>query len=154
MAEEWVRRPSEPYEPGNLAAAKHLAYSERTIRPIADALASELPRVAPWTNREAYAPTIAAWAASEAQLRLVDAWIDEHGPLDEDGVPRPANTLRDRLEGRAGKLREQLGLTPMSLARLLRAFAAAPPDHEAASSALDDLRAEGRKALEARDGDG
>lgn len=74
------------------------------------------------------------------------AYLDEHGPLDEEGRPRPATNLLDRLEARASSLRSDLALTPYSLARLLAAVKVAEHDPEG----LEQLRAEGQKIIEAR----
>lgn len=134
------------FEPGNTAAEKHGAWSERRWRPLADQLIREALEHAPWLTRPAFRLAVAAWARAEAQASLVDAWLDEHGLLTDDGTPRPANALADRLHGRAQALRGQLGLDPVSFARLLATFAGVPGGDDA----LDALRAEGRRLVEAR----
>ena len=53
---------------------------------------------------------------------LLRRWIDEHGLLGDDGQPQ-AVALLQRLETRASTLREELGLTPQALARLLNSLA-------------------------------
>jgi phage terminase small subunit len=53
-------------------------------------------------------------------------WLDEHGPLDDEGVPRPATGLLATLERQAQSLRAELGLTPLALAKLLGALTSAP----------------------------
>ena len=85
-------------------------------------------------------------AVAEAKAALVDRWLDEHGLLDDDGNPHPANALADRLHARAITLRGQLGLDPSSFSKLLATFAGVP----GAEDALEALKAEGRALIEAR----
>jgi hypothetical protein len=83
-----VRYPGDtrpPFQPGHTLSLRHGVYSARTWKPLADAIAAELPEVAPWCSRATYGSAVAAWARVEAQLQLVMAWLDEHGPLDADG---------------------------------------------------------------------
>src|ERR1700729_2556598 len=96
-----------PFEPDNRAAEKHGAHSERQWRPLADQLAAEARDSAPWLTRPAFQRALQAWAVTEAKVTLVDAWLDEHGLLDDDGLPFPANALSDRLHARAITLRSQ-----------------------------------------------
>ena len=135
-----------PFEPGNDAATTHGAHSERRWRPLADRLAAEAVELAPWLTRPAFARAVGAWSAAEAKLSLVDEWLDEHGLLDEHGIPHPANGLSDRLHARAITLRGQLGLDPVSLAKLLATFAGVPGGEDA----LEALKAEGRRLVEER----
>ncbi len=139
-----------PFAPGHTLSLRHGVYSPRTWRPLADAIASELSNIAPWCNRPTYGSAVAAWARVEAQLQLVMAWLDEHGPLDADGHPRPAAALLARLESQAQSLRAELGLSPLSLARLLAAFTSTPAGTD--DDALERLKAEGRRLVEARAG--
>jgi hypothetical protein len=135
-----------PFESGNAAAERHGAHSEHRWRPLADALMSEAVAEAPWLGRPTFRMAVQAWAITEAKIALVDQWLDEHGLLTDDGDPRPANALADRLHARAITLRGQLGLDPVSFAKLLATFAGVP----GAESALDALKAEGRRLVEAR----
>jgi hypothetical protein len=135
-----------PFEPGNEAATKHGANSERRWRPLADQLAADALALAPWLARPAFERAVSAWAVAEAKASLVDDWLDEHGLLNEDGIPHPANALSDKLHARAQSLRSQMGMDPTSFARLLATYAGVP----GAESALDALRAEGRRLVEAR----
>lgn len=134
-------------------AEKHGADSPRRVGPLAAELAAELVESAPWVARPAYRATLAAWCRVEAQLRLVSEYLDRVGLLDEDGRPRPATNLQDRLESRAAKLRSQLGLDPMSLSRLMLTVSAVERAHLARGGSLDglldELAAEGRAALSA-----
>ena len=137
-----------PFAPGHELSKRHGVYSPRTWKPLADHIAAELPDVAPWCARPTYGPTVAAWARVEAQLQLVMSWLDEHGPLDDHGEPRPATTLLARLESQAQSLRAELGLSPLALAKLLGAFTSAPAGTD--DDALEALKAEGRRIVEAR----
>ena len=95
----------------------------RKVRPVADEIARELTEAAPWTARPAFNGALRSLAWVEAQAMLLRRWIDEHGLLGENGQPQAAVTLLQRLETRASTLREELGLTPQALARLLSSLA-------------------------------
>jgi hypothetical protein len=95
----------------------------RQVRPVADEIARELTEAAPWTARPAFNGALRSLAWVEAQAVLLRRWIDEHGLLGDDGQPQAAVTLLQRLETRASTLREELGLTPQGLARLLSSLA-------------------------------
>lgn len=141
-----------PFEPGNTAAQRHGGYSDRAWRPIAERLTARLLHTAPWLDRAAFETSVAAWARTEAQAQLVAAWLDEHGDLDEQGKPRPATVLLDRLEARVAKASARLGLDPVALLRIVREAAelVADPHEVAAQAGLADLLAQGRAALERR----
>lgn len=139
-----------PFLLGNDAALKHGATSPERVKPIAAALAAEVVTLAPWAARSTFAATVASWSWTEAQCHLIRAYLDEHGLLDSDGVPLPANGLLSRLETRAANLRGELGLSPLSLARLLATFATAVAGGADDDGALDRLKAEGAAILAAR----
>jgi len=134
---------------GNTVAERHGAHSERRWRPMAEQLVVEALSEAPWLTRPAFRRALVAWATAEAKAELVDVWLDEHGLLTSEGVPHPANALSDRLHARAVTLRGQLGFDPESFAKLLATFAGIPGGEDA----LEDLRAEGRRLVDARDRD-
>ena len=136
-----------PFTDGNEAATTHGAHSERRWRPLADELISELRHDAPWTARPAFRWTVEAWAAAQAKAALVDAWLDEVGLLTDNGTPRPANWLSDKLHARADTLRRELGISPAAFARLLSNFGAVPGNEDA----LEQLQREGRAIIEARE---
>ena len=139
----------EDFAEANEAATKHGGRSERRWRPLAEKFAAELVEVAPWTAAPAHRATVAAWARVEAQLALVADFLDAEGLLDADGLPRPATGFAARLEARAMSLRGELGLSPLSLARLL-GMVAVTADAVGLGESLDALRLEGRRILEAR----
>lgn len=138
----------EPFGPENTAALQHGAYSPRTWRPLADQITGELPEIAPWCTRPTYGPAVAAWARTEAQLVLVMNYLNEHGPLDKDGVPRPATALLSKLEAHARELRNDLGLSPLALAKLLSVLDSAPSGTD--DRGLEGLKAEGGRIIQAR----
>jgi hypothetical protein len=125
---------------------KHGARSERRWRPVAEQLRADALQVAPWLTRPAFRWSLEAWSVAEAKARLLDAWLEEHGMLTEDGDVRNAANLADKMHTRAITLRGQLGLDPLSFAKLLVTFAAAP----GADDIVAALAAEGRKAMTAR----
>lgn len=135
-----------PFEPGNTAAEKHGALSERRWRPEAERLAALVIAEAPWLIRPAFRWAVEAWAVTQAKAVMVDRWLNEHGLLDEEGIPYPANALADKLHSRAITLRGQLGLDPVAFAKLLATFAAVPGTEEG----LEALKAEGRRLIQAR----
>jgi hypothetical protein len=134
-----------PFEPGNTAALKHGAHSARKVAPLADALRESLAASAPWTTAPAFAAAVESWSWAEAQCHLLRAWIDEHGILTAEGEPRPAATELRLLEGRAQKLRAELGLGPMALGKLLRTLGEI--DVAGAAGGLEAMRAAGREVL-------
>lgn len=137
-----------PFEPGHAAALRHGATSPRVVQPIAERLAGELADSAPWTAGASHRATVSAWSWAEAQASVLRSYLDEHGVLDEEGEPRPAAALLDKVEKRATNLRGELGLSPLALAKLLTAVSGLTAD--AATAGLDALRAEGRRIVEAR----
>lgn len=132
-----------PFAEGNDAAVRHGGYSAERWRPIADELANRLAEVAPWSSAPPFTFTVAAWARAEAQAVLVADWLDEHGVLDEEGNPRPAVATFDRFDRSAQALRTELGISPVSLARLLRDVRAVEGAVE--GTGLEALVEEGRK---------
>lgn len=131
-----------PFAPGHEQSIKHGATSERRWRPIAQLVAVELVDSAPWLAGRQFAGAVAQLARVEAQLELLGAWLDEHGLLDDEGVPWPATGLQQKLEARAQSLRGDLGLQPVALVRVLAGLSAI--DGPAAQEGLEALKAAGR----------
>ena len=118
---DWSRP---PFETGNFAARKHGATSDRLVGPLAQEIRDELLESGPDYLREpSYAPAVAALARLEAQIVLLARWIEERGLLDEGGAPPGAVDLLLRVERAAQNLRNALGLTPLSRAKLGQAIA-------------------------------
>lgn len=137
-----------PFEAGNTVALKHGAYSSRHVEPLARRIADTLVEVAPWSAAPTFAAARRAWSWAEAEAELLRAFVNEHGLLDTEGEERPAAKALHRAEAKARNLRSDLGLDPMSCAKLMSLVAgldAALPD-----DARDQLLAEGRRILEAR----
>ncbi len=137
-----------PFEAGHWKSLKHGAESPRKIRPIAEAIEAGLVDQATWTDRPAFQSARTSWAWVEAQLVVLRVWIDEHGEL--DATSERAVVLAEKLEGRASKLRAELGLTPQSLAKLLHSLAAVAATG-GDSQGLAAVKAEGQAIVEARE---
>lgn len=138
-----------PFQPGHELSLKHGAWSPRTVRPIAEAVEAELGRVAPWTGADAFAGARASYAWAEAQAVQLRADLDEHGYVDEEGQERATVRSLDRIEGRLGRLRDALGLSPQALGKLL-ATAASVAGATGDAESLASLQAEGRRILASR----
>jgi hypothetical protein len=105
-----------PFEPGNEAALKHGATSERHIRPLA---ANHRRRVLRQMGLRASdldpvgRALLEHYVRTTAKIVILDRYLDEAGLLDEHGNPRPCMTLYVRLHNTAlqalGKLERHLG---------------------------------------------
>jgi hypothetical protein len=137
-----------PFWPGHELSTTHGAWSDARVRPVADRLSAEIVSTAPWLSQAPFRPAIAAWARTEAQTQLVVSYLDEHGYLDTKGRPRAATNLLERLEGRARRLRNDLGLSPVAWAHLVAALDGLGE----ATQELDELRRIGSRILEERSG--
>jgi hypothetical protein len=138
-----------PFEPGHEVTLTHGAWSERKVQPLAEHYAATLTTAAPWVAAPAFAGTVASWAWAEGQAHLLRAYVDEHGHLDADGEERSAVRTLDRIEARLAKLRDQLGLNPTALSKLL-ATAAATATVTGDYASVAAIQAEGRALLNAR----
>jgi|SRR5215211_1596413 len=118
----------ETFAEGNVVPATHGAWVERYTDPVARELVEGVVAQVSYLGEPSYASAIWAWARNEARIILITKWIDEHGPLDENGNPRPAlNSLRE-FERLAQTHRSRLGLDPLSRAQLGRDVAAQQVD--------------------------
>jgi len=134
---------------------KHGATSPRVLQPIADQLAAGLGGLAPWASAASFAGTVASWAWAEAQAHVLRVYLDEDGLVDDEGQPRPAAGMLERVEGRLANLRAQLGLTPLSLGKLLATLSQVDGDRGAEGlEALRRAGAELRAAADRRSVDG
>lgn len=112
------------FERGNSASETHGAYMERRIDPVAQGLAVQIVELVPYLGDASYEAAIRAWARAEARVHVLASWLDEHGPLDESGDPRPALAALLQFERLAANHRTRLGLDPLSRAQLGRDVAA------------------------------
>lgn len=138
-----------PFEPGNTASQTHGADSDRKVRPVADELAAWLADVAPWTTGPAYAATASAWCWAEARCRLIRSWLDSHEVVNDEGEVPNAATYLERIEARAERLRSELGLGPLALAKLLGALSSI--DGPAAHDGLEAMKRAGAEIRRQRD---
>ena len=134
-----------PFTEGNKAAVTHGAYSVEVYGEVARELVTGVLADRPQLGR--YRTAVAAWADVEAKCLVIREWLEDRGMLEDDGKVRPAVDLLLKLEGRADKARQRLGLDPRADAELARSTAEA---HHAAAD-LDAVRAAGREALRARE---
>jgi hypothetical protein len=119
------------------------------LQPIADQLAAGLGAVAPWTSAASFQGAVASWAHGEAQAYLLRQYLDEVGLVDDEGQPRPAAGMLERVEGRLAGLRAQLGLTPLSLGKLLATLSQI--DGDKGAEGLEALRRAGAELRAAAD---
>jgi hypothetical protein len=110
-ARQWA-----PFEPGNLVAQRHGAFS-RFVLDEADELATTIAEHAPHLAY-ADAPALRDYAVAQARAWRLAAYVEEHGELDDDGAPRPALRALSEWLARAEKARARLGLDPASRAAL------------------------------------
>lgn len=137
-----------PFERGNTAALKHGAASPTLIQPLADAFVAQLQAVATWATLPPFAGTVESWAWAEGQAHLLRRYLEEHGHLDAEGEERPASRMLDRIEGRLSKLRDQLGLNPAALGKIVK-DAAVVATATGDVQTLAALNAEGLRIIEA-----
>jgi len=143
-----------PFEPGNEVAQRHGAYSPRRVDPLAKEIRSSV-LADPSTEYLAaarYAPAVWAWARAEAQTQLLSEYLEQAGAVTVDGVGdladdavRSAYLLLHRAEARAQSGRRQLGLDPLSAARLGRDKAAGQLDTARLMAELHRQEQEGGK---------
>jgi terminase small subunit-like protein len=90
------------------ATAGALALSER-----AGKLADYFRDLAPVLS-DSDAPTIALLAYTWARIEAANEYLNEHGVLDEHGVPRPVTKQLSTWENSAARLLDRLAMTPTS----------------------------------------
>jgi hypothetical protein len=137
-----------PFQPGHTIGLRHGARSSRFCDPLAKAFAAALLEQRP--DLAAYPETLIAWAHAEARVELMRMWFAQQGGIkvnDNGTLHGPWDQLL-RFEASAARLRDQLGLTPLSDAQLQRTRA------EAAREVVDleSVRERGRQAWAARRG--
>lgn len=112
---------------GNQRALQHgaraetdssLVYLDATRQKLADWIAATAPVRESGGLPPADAPAVDSAARTWARLRQIDDYIAEHGPLDEDGNPRPALLALERTTKNLNDSLAQLGMTPKARAEL------------------------------------
>src|SRR5204862_4660396 len=122
----------------NSLAEKHGAFSPRRVDPVAAALVEQVIELVPYLGDPSYEPAVWAWGRAEARVQVLAAWLDENGPLDEAGDPRPALAALLQFERLASNHRTRLGLDPLSRAQLGRDVAAQHLDLARLYSEMED----------------
>ncbi|MCM3554531.1 hypothetical protein M3697_05345 [Janibacter melonis] len=110
-----------PFQPGHTLTVTHGARSPRKVDPLAQDLVDRTladPALS-YLHAESYLPALWAWARAEAQAQLLDEYLADRA-VDTVASKRSTAAYRElhRAETRAANLRTQLGLTPLSRARL------------------------------------
>lgn len=118
----------EPFKPGNTVRLSHGAHSERIFTELAAHIANEAVEHLPYLQNPSYRTAIRAWALVAARAELLERYIDEHGQLDDAGEVRPAATLLAKLTTQESNLSKQLGLDPLSRAKLGKDIASTQVD--------------------------
>lgn len=113
-------RQHEPFAPGNTVAVKHGAWSPRRVDPLAQELVDVLlaDQSLGYLSAPAYRPAVYAWARAEVRVQLLEEHLgDSVGDLTDERT-QSGYTLLLKFHARAESGRKQLGLDPLSRARL------------------------------------
>lgn len=127
---DWVpafegQRP--PFPPGHEVNLRHGAFTKR-VDELAVLLIDQVlsdPTTA-YLSAPRWTAELAAWARAESQVQLLERWLgklrDDAGGVEDlaDERVRSAQLFLHRAEARAASRRKELGLTPLSAARLNR----------------------------------
>jgi hypothetical protein len=153
-----------PFQHGHELSLHHGAYSPRRVDPLAAelvALVLDDPALG-YLQAPHWRPAVWAWAKAEAQVQLLEEYLaccaeeagDGVGDLGDERV-RSAYLLHHRASARAMSGRRQLGLDPLSAARLGRDKAAASVDMASLMKELHRLEQAGIDVLgtDVEDGD-
>lgn len=143
MANPATKHPN--FSPGNFDRRTHGVYSERTFHPIAEELRDLLLEARP--DLQDHMPAVMAWARAEARVLLAEDWFVDHPMIEPDGKVTDVAKFVNKLEGTAQRMRQELGLTPMSQAKLATERAQATRHSFDISKLID----AGAEAIEARD---
>lgn len=118
-----------PFEPGNTLGTRHGLNSERAVQPLAAAMVATALEQCDYLRDPSFEPALVSWARLEAKAELLHRWLDDNGMVDgETGKIRDAAKILTTYENSANKLRAELGMTPLSRAKLRK---------ETASTAVD-----------------
>jgi hypothetical protein len=135
-----------PFAPGNEAHLKHGARSARHVDPLAAELVEALLQRRP--DLADFPEATWAWGRAEARCLLLEDYHSREGFLDEGGNVRGGGRVAT-FEAQAARLRERLGLDPVSDVQLQKARAEAV----ALVADLEGIRQHGWAVLERRRGE-
>lgn len=114
-------RPAPPAPKRNRRASKH---GLRAQYPAGiEAAAADVAEGFPVRDATGHVPAqfrlaAEALATAVARKRSGEAWLNEHGPLDENGAPRPAAELLEKTARSVERLLAECGMTPRAAAAL------------------------------------
>ncbi len=124
----------------NQASVTHGARSERLVGAGAERFRAALFAEAPWLEAEHFRAAATAWAKAEERARRYLEHAAGAGLLDSSGAESGSSRAAGRWMDRARRLREDLGITPSSYARIRRDLAIGGRD---LASSLVELEAAG-----------
>lgn len=141
----------DPFVPGNEVALKHGMYSPRRIEPLADGIvqgilvmAGEPGSSVGYLADPSYRLALWSYGRVEARIQLGTEWLlDNAGDFTAAGEVRAVAEYVRRLEAQALKHRTELGLSPLSRARMGRDVAAGSVDVAKLMAALAEAEREG-----------
>jgi len=118
-------RPGHPerhpdFEPGNLQALKHGAYSDRAIAARAELVRPRLYEVCPWLHETQDVIAVDRFLRAEARALILHEYVTSK-PVDQ--VPLRAFEQATAADNLAAKLGSTLGLDPTGRARLQQTVA-------------------------------
>ncbi|OZD82916.1 hypothetical protein CH260_12725 [Rhodococcus sp. 05-2256-B2] len=124
-------RRHEPFKPQNTVAVKHGMWSrsDRFISVRVAELINDIRDDCDWLREPSYEAALVDWAQSEARIEQGERFLAENGGDygDGGGIKGVANYLI-RLRAHTLKVRERLGLDPLSRSKLQRDQAATQVD--------------------------
>ena len=117
----------EPFKPDNFAARKHGADSTRVVDPYAANVANALMRDHERLRNPLYREAVFEFARTVVRVDLMERHLID-GDLDDAGNPLPGSATLLRYRTHMLKVATELGLTPLSNARLGKDSASAQVD--------------------------
>jgi hypothetical protein len=138
--------------PGNTIAETHGAYSTRRVDPRAAEIVAELlalPELPQHLRRPEFGAAVAAWGRAEARVDLMEGWLSAMDTTKPGARLLSVLQALARAESAAARLRSELGLTPMSAARLGRDLSTSRYMLSQVTAGVDRLAAAGPAAVAA-----
>ncbi|MCU1490707.1 MAG: hypothetical protein JWM85_2112 [Acidimicrobiaceae bacterium] len=140
-----------PFEAGNLAAAKHGAFSLRSITAGGLAVRAALFERCPWMVADVDDEALERYCRAEARARMLDEYIQ--GVIEQRGVEAVKPYLFSEARGadaNAQKFAQDLGLDPAGRSRIARDIGMARKLFEPEGNAITALGIQGRKLRQLR----